>query len=71
MYPAILIGLKLLNAFLKFNEEEILKDKGKISHSVAIALSEEKFEKFRVEQDRNYLSDFDKTIKQLSKRKKK
>jgi hypothetical protein len=29
-----------LDAFLKFNEEEILQDTGKISHEVAIALAE-------------------------------
>ena len=54
-----------LNAFLKFNEREILKDAGKISHEVAEALALKEYEKFRVEQDKNYISDFDREVKKL------
>lgn len=54
-----------LNAFLQFNEQEILKEKGKISHQVAIALAEKKYERFRKIQDRNYISDFDNEVKKL------
>ena len=54
-----------LDAFLKFNEEQILKDKGKISHEVAVALAEKEYQDFRIRQDRNYISDFDKIIKKL------
>jgi hypothetical protein len=59
-----------LDAFLKFNEQDILQDKGKVSHEVAIALAEKEYEAFRVEQDKNYISDFDKIVektKQLEK----
>lgn len=61
-----------LNAFLQFNEEEILLDGGKISHEVAIALAEKEFEKFNVIEDRILESDFDKIIKNrdVSKKKK-
>ncbi|MGX5857274.1 virulence RhuM family protein [Dyadobacter jiangsuensis] len=52
-----------LDAFLQFNEYEILKDAGKVSHEVAIRLAEEQFEKFRVEQDKNFESDFDRELK--------
>jgi len=55
-----------LDAFLKFNEYDILKDAGKISHEVAIKLAEEEYNKFRVIQDRNYESDFDEEVKKLS-----
>ena len=55
-----------LDAFLKFNEYDILKDAGKISHEVAIKLAEEEYDKFRVIQDRSYESDFDKEVKKLS-----
>ena len=55
-----------LDAFLKFNEYDILKDAGKISHEVAIKLAEEEYDKFRVIQDRNYESDFDEEVKKLS-----
>jgi len=51
-----------LDAFLQFNEKEILQHKGKISNKVAIALALQEYEKYRVEQDKNYLSDFDKLL---------
>ena len=56
-----------LDAFLQFNEQEILQDRGKVSHAVALALAEKEFAVFRVEQDRHYESDFDRILKQLSK----
>ena len=56
-----------LNAFLKFNEMEILKDKGKISHEVALALAEKEYDIFRIEQDKNYISDFDAIMKRIEK----
>lgn len=56
-----------LDAFLQFNEQEILHDKGKVSHAVALALAEKEFAVFRVEQDRRYESDFDRLLKQLPK----
>ncbi len=49
-----------LDAFLKFNEEAILKDAGKVTNEVALILAETEFKKFRVIQDKNYESDFDK-----------
>ena len=57
--------IKKLESFLQFNEKEILKDVGKISHEVAIALAEKEYEEFKKEQDKNYLSDFDKQWKLL------
>ncbi len=54
-----------LDAFLKFNEKEILQNSGKISHEVAIALAESEYEKHRVVQDRMFESDFDRTVKIL------
>ncbi len=58
-----------LDAFLQFNEEEILNDKGKISRAVATELAIKEYEAFRVKQDRNFISDFDKAIKQLKNKK--
>jgi hypothetical protein len=52
-----------LDAFLKFNEMDILENMGKVSHEVAVALAEKEFEVFRVEQDKNHVSDFDKAVK--------
>jgi len=56
-----------LDAFLRFNEQEILQDKGRVSHAVALALAKKEYTAFRVEQDRRYESDFDHAMKQLPK----
>lgn len=58
--------LSRLDAFLQFNEYQILKDAGKVSHAVAMKLAEKEYEKFRVTQDKNYVSDFDKEVKKIS-----
>lgn len=57
--------IKKLNAFLKFNEQDILTDSGKVSHEVAKELALEEYEKYRVIQDKTYVSDFDREIKKL------
>jgi hypothetical protein len=57
-----------LDAFLKFNEEVVLKHHGKVSHEVALALAENEFEKYRIAQDKLIESDFDKEIKRLKNR---
>jgi hypothetical protein len=54
-----------IDAFLKFNEYDILKGAGKISHEIAIKLADEEFEKYRVVQDQLYESDFDEEVKKL------
>ena len=59
-----------LDAFLQFNEYQILKDAGKVSHEVAIRLAEKEYDKFRVIQDQNFESDFDKEIKKIKPGKK-
>jgi hypothetical protein len=56
-----------LDAFLQFNEQDILEDRGRVSHAVAQALAEKAYAIFRVEQDRRYESDFDRAVKQLPK----
>lgn len=55
-----------LDAFLQFNEYDILKDAGKVSHSVAMKLAEKEYEKFRIVQDKNFESDFDKEVKKIT-----
>ena len=54
-----------LNAFLKFNEHEILNDAGKISHEVAVTLAMKEYEVYRKQQDKNYVSDFDREVKKI------
>jgi hypothetical protein len=56
---------KKLDAFLQFNEKEILTNPGKISAEIARSFAENEYEKFRVVQDRLFESDFDKEIKKL------
>ena len=56
-----------LDAFLKFNEEEILEDKGKVKMEVAKAFAESEYEKYRVIQDKIYKSDFDKLLEECEK----
>lgn len=58
--------IQKLDAFLQFNEYEILQDAGKVRHDVAIRLAEKEYEKFRVVQDKNFESDFDKEIKKIT-----
>ncbi len=52
-----------LNAFLQFNEREILENPGKVKLAVAKAFAESEFEKYRIVQDRLFESDFDRHIK--------
>jgi len=54
-----------LNAFLKFSEYEILTNAGRISHEVAETLALGEYEKYKKVQDKNYISDFDREVKQL------
>lgn len=51
-----------LDAFLQFNEEDILQDKGKVTAAIARAFAESELEKYRVLQDQSYQSDFDHLI---------
>lgn len=52
-----------LDAFLKFNEKEILLHQGLVSHEVAIALAEKEYEKFQIDQNKLFESDFDKMLR--------
>ena len=52
-----------LNAFLQFNERDLLDHPGKVSQEVARAFAESEFEQYRIVQDRLFESDFDRHIK--------
>ncbi len=54
-----------LNAFLQFNERDILENPGKVSQAIAKSFAESEFEKYRIVQDRLFESDFDKVVKKL------
>jgi hypothetical protein len=58
---------KKLDAFLQFNERDLLDHYGKVSAEIAKAFAESEFEKYRIVQDRLFESDFDRMLKQLPK----
>ena len=60
-----------LGGFLKLWDREILQDAGKVSAELAKAHAEAEFEKHRIVQDRLFVSDFDRMVKQLEQDKKK
>ena len=51
-----------LDAFMQFNEKDILTNAGKVSIEVAKSLAESEFEKFQMIQDQVFESDFDRDI---------
>lgn len=55
-----------LDAFLRFNNADILTHKGTVTAEIAKAFAESEFEKYRVIQDRLYESDFDKMIRMIT-----
>jgi hypothetical protein len=61
--------IQKLDAFLQFNEYDVLQNAGKISRAVADQLAYQEFEKFRVLQDRGFESDFDKSVKKITAKK--
>lgn len=54
-----------LDAFLQFNEREVLDNPGKVSAEIAKQFAESEFEKYRPVQDRLYESDFDREVKKI------
>ncbi len=54
-----------LNAFLQFNEKDILKNAGKVTQAIAKSFAESEFEKYRIIQDKLFESDFDKAVRKL------
>ncbi len=51
--------LKQVEKFMNFTDQQVLRHAGKISHEMAVAKAREEFEKYRVKQDQEYISDFD------------
>lgn len=56
-----------LNAFLQFNEYDLLNNAGKVTVKIAKTFSESEYEKYRITQDRLFESDFDKLINEAKK----
>ncbi len=57
---------KRLDAFLEFDDREVLQDSGKVSAKLAQSYAESEFERYRIVQDRLFESDFDKVVRTLA-----
>ncbi len=60
-----------LDDFLKISEKKLLKNTGKISHKQAIEKAKKEYEKYRKEENKEYVSDFDREMKRLENQVKK
>ena len=56
-----------LDSFLQFNEYDLMKNLGVVSREVADSLAIKEFEKYRIVQDQQYISDFDKAAQKYLK----
>ena len=59
--------LKQTDVFLSTNRRNILADKGAVSHDQAVSKATKEYEIFRVRQDREYISDFDRETEKYLK----
>ena len=55
--------IDITDKLISFRDKRVLKDSGKISHKKAIKKAENEYEKFRVKQDREYISSMDEMYK--------
>lgn len=62
---------KRLDLFLMADDREVLQNAGKITTEIAKEKAESEFEKYRIVQDRLFMSDFDKYLLELEKKPKK
>jgi hypothetical protein len=58
--------VQFLDKFLAISDYPILIDNGKVSALEARLKAEQEFEQYRIVQDKNYISDFDKEIKRIT-----
>jgi len=57
--------IEKLESFLKISEKEILTHSGNVSHKQAIEKAKTEYKKYRQNEDKKYVSDFDKDMKKL------
>ena len=55
------------NQFLMNNRRKVLSGKGKISHEAALEKAEKEYEAFRIKQDQEYVSEFDREVEKYLK----
>lgn len=61
--------VEALDSFLKINRYDLLNNSGKISHDLAIKKAESEYSKFRKIQDQKFISDYDKEVNKIKKKK--
>lgn len=57
--------IQRLDAFLQFNEREVLENPGRVTAEVAKQLAEAQYAEFRVKQDRAFESDFEREVNRI------
>jgi len=57
--------IEKLDEFLKISEKKLLTHAGKVSSQQAQEKAQREFEKYRKQQDKNYISDFDREVKKI------
>jgi len=61
--------VQFLHNFLELSNYPILQDKGKVTALEARLKAEQEYEVYRVDQDKNYISDFDKEVRRINGKK--
>ena len=56
---------KLLQRYMDLNNRPLLSDAGRVTHEQAVEKALTEYDKFRIIQDREIMSDFDKQLKLL------
>ena len=59
------------NTLIKYRKKKVLSDSGKISHRQAMEKAENEYEKFRIKQDKEYISSMDEMYKRYLEENKK
>jgi len=57
--------VKQIDDFLEFNRYEALQSAGSVAKKIAIDKAKKEFNKFRIKQDKEFVSDFDKVAKEI------
>ena len=63
--------IDITDKLISFRDKKVLKDSGKLSHKQAIEKAENEYEKFRIKQDREYISSMDEMYKKYLEENKK
>jgi len=61
--------VQFLHNFLELSNYPILQDRGKVTALEARLKAEQEYEVYRVTQDKNYISDFDREVKRIAGKK--